>query len=74
MLPILINTYTYSPDMDGRTQRRDINKKDDQSIVYAIKTLDGDRSLLQRLSINARNTILTEFSPEAYIGRLNELY
>lgn len=51
-----------------------INKKDDKSIVYAIKTLDGDRSLLQRLSINARNTILTEFSPEAYIGRLNELY
>ncbi len=44
------------------------------ALVTAIATLDKDRSLLQRKSIEATNRIKTSFSEEAYFREMNNLY
>lgn len=51
-----------------------IKVKDEQSIVDALRRLNDDRALLQRLSEQARETIFTQFSPKAYVNKLNALY
>lgn len=51
-----------------------IRKKDEKSIVDALRRLDANRLLFQSLSKEAKQTILTKFSPETFIKRLNKLY
>lgn len=51
-----------------------VKVRDADSIAAAIARLDADRSLLRHLSEEARRTILTRFSPKAYVDRLNRLY
>lgn len=51
-----------------------VKKKDVESIVEAIMLLDGDRELLARLAVNARRTIMENFSPVKYVGTLNDIY
>lgn len=51
-----------------------IKVKDADSIVGAIRNLNSDRNLLNRLSSNARNTIFSKFSALQYISQLNRIY
>lgn len=45
-----------------------------EEIVRAVERLDSDRALMQRLGRNARNDIVSNHAPEAYVRRLNEIY
>ena len=51
-----------------------IKVKDTDSIVGAIRKINSDRNLLNRLSDNARNTIFSKFSTLQYISQLNHIY
>lgn len=51
-----------------------VELKDVDSIVDTLKRLDNDRTLLVRLSENARKTIRENFSAERYVEKLNEIY
>ena len=51
-----------------------IKVKDTDSIVEAIRKINSDRNLLNRLSVNARNTIFSKFSTQQYISQLNRIY
>lgn len=51
-----------------------INVKDTDCIVEAIRKINSDRNLLNRLSVNARNTIFSKFSTLQYISQLNHIY
>jgi glycosyltransferase involved in cell wall biosynthesis len=51
-----------------------IKVKDTDSIVETIRKIDSDRNLLNRLSVNARNTIFSKFSTQQYISQLNRIY
>lgn len=51
-----------------------IKVKDTDSIVDAISKINSDRNLLNRLSVNARNTIFSKFSTLQYISQLNHIY
>lgn len=51
-----------------------VKVKDSASIVSAVRKLCADRSMLQRLSENARNTIFSRFSAEKYVQTLNSIY
>ena len=51
-----------------------IKVKDTDSIVEAIRKINSDRNLLNRLSVNARNTIFSKFSTLQYISQLNHIY
>lgn len=51
-----------------------IKVKDTDCIVEAIRKINSDRNLLNRLSVNARNTIFSKFSPQQYISLLNMVY
>lgn len=51
-----------------------IKPHDVDSIVEAIKRLEGDRLFLHRLGHSARQTIFERFSPEKYVAALNKIY
>ena len=51
-----------------------IKVKNTDSIVDAISKINSDRNLLNRLSVNARNTIFSKFSTQQYINQLNRIY
>lgn len=48
--------------------------KEVQPVADAIKRLAEDRRLLMEMGRNARETILTRFSPSNYVEKLNNLY
>lgn len=48
--------------------------RDNRSIVDALTRLQNSRELQQRLSVAARATIFTHFSPEKYVSVLNQIY
>jgi glycosyltransferase involved in cell wall biosynthesis len=45
-----------------------------QEIEFAIEKLSKERMLMHKLSKNAKHHIFTNFNPELYINRLNEIY
>lgn len=51
-----------------------VKVKDVDSICEALKKLDDDRSLLIKMSDEARKTIQENFSATKYVERLNEIY
>lgn len=51
-----------------------IDIKNADNIINAIKKLNGERSLLERLSINSQKTILKKFDDISYIKTLKKLY
>ncbi len=51
-----------------------VKVKDADSICEALKKLDDDRSLLAKMSVEARKTIQENFSAAKYVERLNEIY
>lgn len=51
-----------------------VKVRDEASIAEALSRLDTDRTLLRRIGEQARQTIFTQFSPQAYTARLNKLY
>ena len=51
-----------------------VKVKDVDSICEALKKLDDDRSLLAKMSVEARKTIQENFSAAKYVERLNEIY
>ena len=51
-----------------------VKEKDVDSICEALKKLDDDRSLLAKMSDEARKTIQENFSATKYVERLNEIY
>lgn len=51
-----------------------VKVKDADSICKALKKLDDDRSLLAKMSVEARKTIQENFSATKYVERLNEIY
>jgi glycosyltransferase involved in cell wall biosynthesis len=51
-----------------------VKVKDVDSICEALKKLDDDRSLLAKMSDEARKTIQENFSATKYVERLNEIY
>ena len=51
-----------------------VKVKDADSICEALKKLDDDRSLLAKMSDEARRTIQENFSAAKYVERLNEIY
>lgn len=51
-----------------------IKVKDTDSIVDAISKINSDRNVLNKLSVNARETIFSKFSPQQYITQLNRIY
>lgn len=51
-----------------------IKVKDTDSIVDAISKINSDRNVLNKLSVNARETIFSKFSPQQYISQLNHIY
>ncbi len=51
-----------------------VKEKDVESICEALKKLDDDRSLLAKMSVEARRTIQENFSATKYVERLNEIY
>jgi glycosyltransferase involved in cell wall biosynthesis len=51
-----------------------IKVKDADSICEALKKLDDDRSLLAKMSVEARKTIQENFSATKYVERLNAIY
>lgn len=51
-----------------------VKDHDVDSIVVAIKRLSDDRALLRKLGEKARKTIFSQFSPNKYIEKLNDIY
>ncbi len=51
-----------------------VKVRDCDSIVGAVKRLDGNREWLRTLGMAARQTIFDQFSPEKYIEKLNRIY
>lgn len=51
-----------------------IKGHDSDTIVDAVKKLNGDRILLRTLGKAARQTIFEQFSPQKYIEKLNQIY
>ena len=51
-----------------------VKDHDVDSIVDAIKRLSEDRTLLRKLGEEARKTIFSQFSPNKYIEKLNDIY
>ena len=51
-----------------------VKVKDVESICKALKKLDDDRSMLAKMSVEARRTIQENFSVTKYVERLNEIY
>ena len=51
-----------------------IKASDTDSIINALRCLSQDGSLLLRLSETAQQTILTHFSPQEYVSKLNQIY
>ncbi len=51
-----------------------VKVKDVESICEALKKLDDDRSLLAKMSVEARKTIQENFSATKYVERLNAIY
>lgn len=51
-----------------------IGVKDSDSIVKVVMNLNNNRNLVKKLGENARNTIFQNFSPQAYVKKLNEIY
>ena len=51
-----------------------VKVKDADSICKALKKLDDDRSLLAKMSVEARRTIQENFSATKYVERLNAIY
>lgn len=48
--------------------------KDAENLCYQVKRLNEDRKLLHQMGIRAKETILSSFSPELYVQKLNGLY
>ena len=51
-----------------------VKAKNVDSICDALKKLDDDRSLLAKMSVEARRTIQENFSAAKYVERLNAIY
>lgn len=51
-----------------------VKDHDVDSIVVAIKRLSDDRALLRKLGEEARKTIFSQFNPNKYIEKLNDIY
>lgn len=51
-----------------------VNKHSSEEIASAIEKLSEDREYMQELSTNARQYIFSNYNPDAYIARLNEIY
>ena len=51
-----------------------VNTHSSEEIVFAVEKLSEDKEFMQKLSKNARQYIFSNFNPEAYINRLNEIY
>ncbi len=51
-----------------------VNKHSSAEIASAIEKLSKDKEHLQELSRNARQYIFSNYNPDAYIARLNEIY
>lgn len=71
-VPTVVNCYEGN-DV-GNANGLFVKVKDVDSIVDAIKLLDGNRLLLKALGGNARQTIFDNFSTEKYIDKLNSIY
>lgn len=51
-----------------------MKKEDAESLYRQIKRLNEDRKVLYQMSIRAKETIFSNFSPDLYIKKLNGLY
>jgi glycosyltransferase involved in cell wall biosynthesis len=51
-----------------------VNKNSSEEIASAIEKLYTDKDYMQELSTNARKYIFSNFKPDAYIAKLNEIY
>lgn len=72
-IPEVVRPYSSASGDDG-CNGVFVTKKDVESIVEAITLLDSDRRLLSRLAVNARRTIMENFSPVKYVETLNAIY
>lgn len=74
MVPIVTNVGSISSVVIDDENGLFVKIKDTDSIVSAIKALCSDITLIESLSINAKDTIISLFDDRAYIDNLNKLY
>ena len=74
LVPIVTNVGSIGEYVKDRENGLIIKVNDTNSIIDALKSLSQDVDLLQRLSKAAQQTIFTQFSPQEYISKLNQIY
>lgn len=74
MVPVVTNVGSISSVVTDKQNGLFVKVKDTDSIVFVIKTLSADNSLVQSLSMKAQETILLLFDDRIYIDKLNKLY
>ena len=74
MVPVVTNVGSISSVVTDKKSGLFVKVKDMDSIVSAIKTLCNDISLVEKLSVNAQDTIYSLFDDRAYVIKLNDIY
>ena len=74
MVPVVTNVGSISSVVTSGENGLFVEVKDTDSIVSAIKVLFTDISMVESLSVKARQTILSLFNDKDYVDKLNTLY
>ena len=74
LVPIVTNVGSIGEYVKDRENGLIIKVNDSDSIIDALRCLSQNVDLLQKLSKAAQQTIFTQFSPQEYISKLNQIY
>jgi glycosyltransferase involved in cell wall biosynthesis len=74
LVPIVTNVGSIINVVNDGINGMIVNSHSSEDIAFAVEKLSKEKEYLKELSINARQYIFSNFKPEAYISRLNEIY
>lgn len=74
MVPVVTPVGSIPSVIDNKNNGMFINVRNSEDIAKAITTLTYDKTMITKLSFNAKRTILRKFDDVQYIDKLNQLY
>jgi glycosyltransferase involved in cell wall biosynthesis len=74
LVPVVTNVGSIKYVVNDGINGMMVNSHSSEDIAFAIEKLSKEKEHLRELSKNARQYIFSNFKPEVYISRLNEIY
>ena len=74
LVPVVTDVGSITEYVDDGVNGLLINTRDSASIIAAVDRLLHDRTTLQKMSVAARQTIVTRVQPAKYVEQLNRIY